>query len=184
MTRETQSQAGRWKNKRPNIEEWVNYCFDGVLREQALEFAEWVRRAGFKHKIHSSTNNGHNVFYNKEYMCKILINKEKEDRPMYWTIQPCLSNLSKYEYIIKNEGLAVLPWKPNYCIHKKEPDKTKINNTCSSCPVKGVDRLMFGDEFTQCCKLFPSVKNPNEAELNRIKRLLELEKMARDNQEI
>ena len=175
MTKETQSQVGLWKNKRPNVEEWINYCFDGLLREQALDFAEWVRGMGFKHKIHSTTNGGHNVFYNKEYICKMLINNE------YWTIQPCLANLNKYEDIIKNEGLAELPWKPNYCIHKKQPDKTKINNTCNNCATKGVDRLVFGEEFTQCCKLLPSVKNPNEAELTRIKRLLELEKAARDN---
>ena len=176
MTKETQSQVGLWKNKRPSVEEWINFCFDGVLREQALEFAEWARGMGLKHKIHSTTNGGHNVFYNKEYMCKMLINNE------YWTIQPCLTNFDKYEDIIKTEGLAALPWKPNYCIHKKQPDKTKINNTCNNCPVKGVDRLVFGDEFTQCCTGFPSVRNPNEAELNCIKRLLELEKAARIEQ--
>ena len=184
MAKETQLQVGKWKNKRPNIEEWINHVFDCVLREQALEFAEWVREMGFKHKIHASTNNGHNVFYNKAYMCKILINKEKDDTPAYWTIEPCLSNIREYESVIKSEGLADLPWKPKYCIHKNELDKTKINNTCNNCPVKGVERVVFGEEFTQCCVIFPKIKDPNEAEINRIKRLLELEKMARDDHKI
>ena len=181
MTKETQSQVGLWKNKRPNAVEWINHVFNGALREQALEFVEWAHEMGFKLKIHSTTNNGHNVFYNKEYMCKILINKADDDKLAYWTIEPCLSNMKNYEKIIENEGLADLPWKPNSCIHTKQPDKTKINNTCNACPVKGVDRLAFGKEFTKCCVVFPKIKNPGEAEINRIKRLLMLEKTARDN---
>jgi len=184
MTKNTQSQVGLWKYKRPNVVEWINYAFDGALREQALEFIEWVRGMGFKLKIHSTSNGGHNIFYNKEYMCKMGFNEAKNDRAMYWQIQLCLSNMSKYEDIIKDEGLAALPWRPNYCIHKKQPDKAKICNSCHNCPEKGVDRLIFGEEFTQCCTSFPQIKNPNEAELNRIKRLLILEKMVRDDQNI
>ena len=152
-------------NKRPNVAEWINYCCDGALREQALEFVEWVRGMGFKWKIHSTSNTGHNVFYNKVYMCKTLLynDVEKDGNPIIWTIQPNLLNKNKYENEIVNENLYDLPRMRNYCRNIKLPELIKINNDCG-CGI---------------CLIHPTVKNPNEEELNRIKRLLMLEKMSR-----
>lgn len=181
MTKGTQSQVGLWKHKRPKVEEWVKYCLDGEKREQILDFVEWAREMGFKHKIHSTNNSGHNVFYNNEYMCRMMIHAKESPTLLYWEITPCLIHLDLYTETINNEDLGNIPWKPNYCIHKKQPNKTLINNTCNACSIKGVDRLAFGEDFVQCCVSFPAVENPDNAELERIKRLLILEKEARDN---
>ena len=178
------------KGNRPKIEEVINYCLDGDLRTAALGFAAWLRTTDFKIQLHASTTRGHNVKYNGVYLCKMLFFGEHDwehvdshypGDPQYWSISPNLVSSDKYAAEIRNEGLAKLSWKPNYCIHKVQPDKTLINNTCNACSVKGIDRLVFGEDFVQCCVGFPAVKNPDDAELERIKRLLVLEKDARDN---
>ena len=178
------------KGNRPKIEEIICYCLDGNLRQSALDFASWLRENGMKITLHSSTTRGHNAKYKDKYMCLMLFESSDEwkyvknrtpDDLQYWSVNMQLWNFSKYENIIRNEGLAQLSWKPNYCAHKKQPDKPLINNTCNACSVKGVDKLVFGEDFLQCCIGFPAVKNPDEAELARIKRLLVLEKEARDN---
>ena len=137
MTKETQSQVGLWKYKRPRVEEWVKYCLDGETQEQILDFVEWAREMGFKHKIHSTSNRGHNIFYNKEYMCRMIINQKENATPAKWSITPWLIHLDKYAETVINEGLEKLPWKLDfYCIYKTEP--CKANSTCNACPIKGM----------------------------------------------
>ena len=171
------------KGNRPKIEEVISFCLDGELREAALGFAAWLRENSLKITLHSSTTRGHNVKIDGEYLCLMLfygehdwnhVGKHYPGDPPYWSVSPVLLRWAEYEEIIVSEGWQGIFW-----------DNMRYCNNCLSLErcTGAVSKTFFGRDLEGLCK--PStparttIRNPDEAMLSAIKRLILLEKTAR-----
>jgi len=180
------------KGNRPKIEEVINYCLDGGRRQSALDFAAWLRENRMPIKLHSSTTRGHNASYNGEWICYILMHAKDEWRdmqgkcpgnPPYWTVSLVLSHLDKYLDTIRDEKLRLPPWdKFNRCkFNAYGGNGTKSCNPDKPCAGGRDLSVFYGEGFDGLCAgQWPIVKNPDEATVGIVKRLLELEQKARD----
>jgi len=170
------------KGNRPKIEEVIENCLDGDLQAAAMDFAVWMRENKMPIKLCTSTTRSQRADYMKEPICNILIFNENdwnkvgghnEGDPQYYKIAPWLIMLDMYEHRIAEEKLDSIKWnhyRPCNCADR------------SKCWSKGVDRSILNKEFTHICWFDrPLVINPDEKTIEEIKRLLLLEKQARDD---
>jgi len=168
------------KGNRPKIEEVISSCLDGDLQKSALEFAQFMRDNKIPFKIRSSSTRGQRADYMKEPICTINVYHESdwdkvdsrsEGDPPSYTISPFLIMFDLYENRIAEEKLDNIKW-----------DHFRPCNDCGpNCWCKGVDRTALNKEFTRICWFDrPSVINPDAAQIDAMKRLLLLEKQARD----
>jgi len=177
------------KGNRPKIEEVINYCLDGDMQKAALDFAEWMRENKMPLKIRSSSTRNQGAIYKGEQICTVIVyagddwkraGEPYPDDPQYWTVTPKLSHINKYEEVALSEGLQNILWDNiNIC-------QNHSGNKMGCHPDK---RCAGGREFTILGKKFHGVKwcyphstirNPDDATINGIKRLIELEKLARE----
>jgi len=176
------------KGNRPKIEEVIDYCLDGDLKQSALDFAVYMRENGMPFKLHTSTTRSQRADYKGDHICNILICGDEGDcyRPggsPYWAIGPNLIHMDKYKDEIISEKLRLNFGDMIYRCSVAHPGSRggkgcDPNKPCAG----GRDLTIFGDGFDGICKwLWPAVENPDEATVRIIKRLLELERMARDN---
>jgi hypothetical protein len=178
------------KRKRPNINEVIDSCLFGGLRNAAVGFVAYVYDNGMKFEPHASN---WQEFYLKaksgERLGQMSIRGADDWRyqPMtvpgdeqYWSF--CLYYYTDAygdfaDYAILNEAFHFNIF--TYCCFKDDPARTDVNATCLGCR-RGADRVIFGIKYKcLCCGAQPSFRNPDETTFNVIKRLLELEKQAR-----
>jgi len=168
------------KGNRPKIEEVIECCLSGQLQAPALDFVRFMRENGMPLRIKSSSTRSQRADYMKEPICNIFVydendwdkvDKHSEGDPQYYTISPFLIMFDMYEHRIAEERLDSIQW-----------DSFRPCNVCNKdCWSKGVDRTALNKEFTHICWFMrPLVKNPDEEQLDGMKRLLLLEKQARD----
>jgi len=177
------------KGNRPKIEEIINYCLDGELKQSALDFAAWLRNNEMPINLHSSTTRGHNARFKGEYICHILIYGQDDWKhvqmchpgdPIHWTVTLVLNHMNEYQDKIKDEGLQInfndVIWRCTHGSHGNGKGRCDPGKPCAG----GRDLTIFGDGYDGICMwLWPRIKNPDEAVIKKIKRLLELEKKAR-----
>jgi hypothetical protein len=131
--------------------------------------------------------------YKNNEICKIYLYAEedwnhvdiaRQGDPKYWSVAPVLSHMEQYEEAIKSEKLQLdFNGRIWWCKHGRHGNERY--GGCSCDPDKpcagGRDFTIFGDKFDGICKWgWPPVKNPEKTTINIIKRLLELEIIARD----
>ena len=169
------------KGNRPKIEEVISSCLDGDLRSTALDFAAFMRENKMPLKLYTSTTRSQRAIYKGRLICHVIVFAENDwDKvgnhnlgdPQYWNLSIILDETEKYKEIIESENLSDIQWNEVfYCGCK---DK-------SHCINPGVDRTALNEKFKNlCCWRGPYVRNPNEANIMKVKRLLKLEQKARD----
>jgi len=168
------------------------------LRNIAMSFVVWLRENKMPLRWGPSSANSWTSNYKGKPICGIglweqcqlghhrdYVDRRPGNQPC-WIITPKLTNLELYSDSIFNMGLQDFIWSnakscvysernPNYGM-KKAPGC----NPNKSCRL-GKDITVLGKVIKYNCGGFAlSFGNPNETTLNSIKRLLELEKNARE----
>ena len=173
------------KATKPKIEDVIP-CYVGVeALKTALDFIAYLRENKIKpvwtlHNAWKGTYKGKVIYYIRLPLYRGHFRSPKRssdaDWMRSWVFTPYLHNINRYEDQIMEEGLQDLVWdnlhycKP--CAHRKclpECDKVILG--------KELKNLCRGDLYGGCAVWFVS---PDETTINGIKRLLELEKKARD----
>jgi len=135
-------------------------------------------RANKMNPVWSGVFNTWKFNYKGKSICKILLpNPKIHAGPDYsWVITPNHDHLSEYAESITSEGLQKLILDHiNYC------------NNCSrgKCNPMGRDITVFGKDYKSLCywrPIFVHFNDPDETTVGIIKRLLELERKARDEE--
>ena len=172
---------------KPKIEDLLPHYLDGETFEAASDFARYMqtnkmtlRWAGI-HNAWKAAYKGKPILYIR-LNCKY----RNEDKYAKWVITPYLINLKKYEDEITKEGLRdfVLNgfWRCQVFAYG-----VPCGNGCAP----GTDKTILGKELKNLCHgNFYSGRNwvwfydPDEMAINCIKKLLDLEKQARDEKVI
>ena len=169
------------KGNRPEIEEVISACLNGDLHNIAMDFAIWMRENNLPFKLYTSNTRSHTVGYGDMAICRTYIQSEEEmkdnhwlkwDGPQYLGITIFLRDISNYKNANIAEGLHAFIWDNlNHC------------GQCNSkCPCIGGKTLtIFDKELNGVCRLqCVVIKNPDEAAIQNIKKLIDFEKKTRD----
>jgi len=123
----------------------------------------------------TSTTRERCASYKDEQICHIRVRDFQ-----YWSVTPKLAHINKYEEVAIQEGLQNILWdNVNYCgNHSGNKMGCNPNKRCAG----GRDFTILGKQFhgVKWCYPHSTIKNPDEAAIRNIKRLLELERIARD----
>ena len=159
---------------KPKIENVLPYYLDGRMLKTALDFVAYLRAdkmnpAWTLHNAWKAAYKGKPIFY-------IRLGKEwvRKTENVKWVFTPYLNHIDEYEDEIFKENWQHMIWDDlHYC-----------RNCGHKCP-PGIKSIL-GKEFSGLChgifyggRLPVSFVNPDEAAINRIKKLLEFEKNAR-----
>ena len=186
---------------KPMIEDVLPHYLEGENLRIALDFIVYLRENKIKptwtvQNGWAGTNKGKPLYWIRLPQVKSHLDAEspthnhfrtikpsdKTNWTKSWVITPYFLNLNAYENIILNEGFNnfyldnIHYCRPN-CKSNGEPG----NKSC----YPGVNRKLFGNEVKGICTgshygvMMAWFANPNEAEIKQIKRLLELERQAR-----
>ena len=166
---------------KPLIEDIIPEFLDGDMRKSALDFVAHLRANKMK-PVWCLTNQW-NANYKGKTICKIHLrnggggwsNIERRDRD-YWIIQLYRSHMHEYEETIMNDGLQNIIWDNIvYCRSCKPKGESRVG--CAP----GVNIKLLGKEIKGVCgcNWTTWIFDPDEATVNGIKRLLELEQKAR-----
>lgn len=141
-----------------------------AIQKSALDFIAHMRENKVNPAWASFTNALKAISKGKP-ICYIRLNGNSDCDEHSWVITPYLLNIDKYENIIINEGIQNYIWDN---VHH-----------CMVCRVPCIptDRMILGKEIKDTCGGRQPFwfHDPNEATISCIKRILELEKMARKN---
>jgi len=161
------------KHTKPKIEDVIPYYLEGDLKEIMIDFA--VYACANKMPIKWASANRWKAMYKNKIIFWICLPESPDSH--YKHICPCLNHLNMYEDTIKNEGLQ------NYIWDNVKICRNVLYGSCNSHgTAPGHNEKILGKDFENVChqnKYF-AVYNPNETDIDCIKRLLELEKQARD----
>ena len=165
------------RETKPKIEDVIPFCVADDKQKLALDFIAWLRG----YKINPGWSGVHNAWDAKcksKTICKISLrndgwNHNENHKNFTWKIKLYLNHRNTYEEAIINEGLQAIIWDGMYkciaCLGGKKP--------C----LGGHDYTIYGKEFKSVCPhgFYREIFDPNEAMLNNLKRLFELERQAR-----
>jgi hypothetical protein len=92
-------------------------------------------------------------------------------------------DIDKHEKLITEEGLQQIIWDNiSYCVHKNNEGRKDLGCSPTKGCAGGMAKTFLGKEFTGVCRHGTwYVFNPDEATLNGVKKILEIDKEARDN---
>ena len=170
------------RKNRPKIEDVIPHCVAAEQQKTALDFIAWFR----ENKMNPGWSGVHNAWDAKckgSTICKIslrnpgwaLTGDNERSKNYTWVIKLYLNHKSAYEEAIINEGLQSIIWDGMYectaCLGGKKP--------C----LGGRDYTVYGKEYKGVCphSFYREIFDPDETTLNGVKRLLELEKQARND---
>ena len=156
---------------RPKIEDVIPLVVDDDNQKNVLDFVAWFR----ENKMAPGWSGVHNAWDTKckgKTICKISLEMDGQ-----WYARLYLTNINKYEdRIIREELPELIINKLVYCRPCEPPRKCAMRE----------NKQLFGEEFKGLCYeftysgglqfLFP---NPDEAVINNMKILLEMEREAR-----
>jgi len=161
---------------KPKIEDVIPEILKGTAKKTALDFIAYLR----ENKMNPAwtLHNAWKAMYKGKPICYIRLGwafgKGEDNDNGKWEVTPYLNYINDYEYIIINEGLQNIIW-DNLCFCKS------CGNNCAG----SVERIILGKEIKNLCggiifNRFPvPVANPDDTDINNIKKLIELEKKAR-----
>jgi len=181
------------KTTNTSIEDVIPDFLDGDLKESALEFAAYMRESKMPFKIHSTSQSSQSARYKNKIICQLMIYSAADKNFVYgeftgfqaWLVIPSLDRINNYEDLIIKNGLQNVLWdNALYCVWgensglSKKNQKCNPNNGCAG----GVSLARCGKTLKGVCmcRTYPIFRNPNKVEIAAIKRLIELEQKARD----
>jgi len=168
------------KMVKPKIEDVIPEYLDGDTRKIALDFIAHIRENKMQPTWGSS--NWWAASYRGKAICHIRLPRNQKDNHFdqtrlpegdrsknFWVVSLVLDHINEYESLIMNEGLQNLIW-----------DNLYYCNKCNPC-APGISKTILGREIKDLCRSRTPFWfwNPDERTVSCIKRLLELEKMAR-----
>jgi len=160
------------KHNKPKIEDVIPFYLEGKLKEIMLNFATYARTNKMPIRW-ASVNRWKARYKNKNIFWMCLPDKSDTH---YGHVCLCLENINKCEEAIFNEGLQHFIWG-----HVKVCRNVVYGSCNSHGTVPGRDVTVIGKDFKNICvqeSLYP-IYNPEKADVDCIKRLLEMEKQAR-----
>jgi len=181
------------KATKPLIESVIPEYLDGDTRELALDFVAHMRAN--KMKPTWTLTNQWKITYKTKNLCRITLtnwwNPPKADTR--WVVTAYLMHLKEYEETVVNENLQRFLWdNVFYCVHKPADSlpPAELRNYALTLPCNiwncapGKDITVCGKELTNICRngnrQYFWFRNPDKESIDAIKRLLDLEKTARD----
>ena len=166
------------RETRAKIEDVIPHYLDGGMRQEALDFAAYLQKNGMRLKWDAW--NTWKVFHKNKVLCWVRINLFV--RPIAWIVSPCLANIDEYEDTVIGEGMRGFVWDS---VKRCRPD---CRGSCRGKDTGGKTVMMLGREIHDICgEVFYvnnkkiDYSNPDKDAIERIKKLLELEKIARNN---
>jgi len=186
------------QNSKPEIDGFIDDYLDDNLKKTASGFVAWLRENKMTPKWGSSINTWTSVCKGKA-ICTIQINvwhtnghhrgyyDDRPGSPPCLVITPRLNNMEASKETLMSEGLQDFIWdNANSCVYSERSPSFGLDKAPGCSPGKpcapGKDVTVLGRVIkNNCCCFVLSLWNPDEALLSKIKRLLELEKRAREN---
>ena len=183
------------RTSKPTAEEVIPEFLGGEMKESALRFAEYMRESKTPLKQYTTAQATQSAKYKGKEICRMVLYKAGEKkfydlrRPaeaQSWLVIPFLNYLIEYENIIVNEGLHEIIWNNvKYCIWGENSGFSGADRGCGR-----NHGCAGGRSLTVCKKTLKGVSycrtftfwDPGDVETAAIKRLLELEKEARDSE--
>ena len=157
---------------KPAPEDVIPILLDGDMQKNALDFVAHLRANGLK--ISWNSRNGWAVSHEGKALCGMAVcDAGFSGKREGWWIDVGLTHFSEYEASIMNQGLQVF---------------IRDNLTsCKFCRPRGAcsrqrSMAILGKETDLCGGAAVHVCDPNEAAIELIKRLLELEQTARNEE--
>ena len=181
------------KKSKPVAEDVIPEVLDGELRENALRFAAYMRENKMPFKQHTTNRQTQSAKYKSKTICKMVVYDANATKyydvrqptgVQSWLVNPWLDRINHYDENIANEGLQNIVWdNVKYCVWGVNSGMTGDYRFCK--PNHG---CAGGVNITRCGKTLHGVCpnctymfwDPGEAEIAAVKRLMELEKQARD----
>lgn len=162
---------------KPSIRDIIIHCFDGDMMNNALDFVEHIENKNIL--IKWGALNSWSAMYKKTCLCEIKLDFDMQT----WTISPHLTYLTQYEETITDENMQHII-SDNMFICTLYPNRVYNGLGCNpskKCP-GGTDVTIIGKDIKGKCRHrpYPFINNPNETMINYIKKLLELEREARE----
>ena len=163
------------RETKPPIEDILPYYLDGDMKNAALEFATWMKENKMTLKW-AGLHNAWKALCKGKPICYVRLPRSDDDhqlRNKSWVVTPYLDNLDVYADLILHEGLQDFIWgNVFHCLFCRTP--------CHGHP-PGKDTVVLEKEILSVCIGRPLVwaYDPDETEMNMLKRLLKLEQAAR-----
>jgi len=191
------------QSEKPLIEDVITDNLDDCLKVAALDFVVHMKdnkmplRFGKMLKIW--TELGWGVNYKSKPICRVVITPNsgfgyrhyyKDPRPdkhPCWYIVPRLTNMETYKESIINENLQNIIWNnATYCVYGERSPYFNMDKAPGCSPNKscapGKNIIVLDKEIKNNCDSFGiTIWNPDITTINGLKRLLALEKKARDD---
>ena len=174
---------------KPIPEDIIAKCLNGEKKGNALNFVAWLRENKLSPRVSRSSPHLWEAKYKNKVICNLLINHAGLSQGD-WGFGLNLANMDKYCEVITNEGLQDIIWNgTSYCLYGERSPFFGMAKAPGCNPKKlcipGKTINVLGKDI-RCCCVSASGKNvrfssPDEITLNGIKKLLVLEKEARDN---
>lgn len=182
---------------KPEIEGFITEYLDADLGKTAFDFVAWLRDKNLPLKWGRYINTWSAVYKGKP-ICSVRIDVWQtmghhrgyyDDRlgsPPCLVITPRLANIEAYKETIMNEGLQDYIWdNANSCVYSERSPSYGLKKAPGCSPGKpcapGKDITVLGRVIKHnCCCFVMSIWNPDEVAMSCVKRLLELEKQARE----
>jgi len=157
------------KATKPSIEDIIAEIIpDGDVKKAVLDLAAYLRAN--KMSLRWYGGNEWTAINKGKRICRIALGNIwwSGKCSNYWHVNLKLTKMSEYEESAMNAGMQKIIW-----------DNIKYCNNCSGC-APGREMTISGREFKGICHdMFLIIFDPDEATVDGIKRLLELEKKAR-----
>ena len=185
------SVAQQQKKTNPKIEDIIPTCVAGDKQKAVFDFVAYMRACKMN-SVWSGVFNTWKFNYKGKAICKMLLPDDANHvagrhKDYAWVVTPILDHMSEYEKSIISEG-----WQNNfwnnilYCVRSnKSPSNNAMNSCIETTKLCAGGRTMtiLGRELTNICFACPitEFRGPDETNVGIIKRLLELEKQAREN---
>jgi len=178
------SLAQQQRITKPLIEDVIPEYLDGDMKKSALDFVAYLRKNRMSPSFARIANAWHNSYKGTGLYTIWICTKGSKDpygKPRKWAINPYLKHISHYEDIILQEGLQHFIW------NNVRPCKHHVTGDCNfhGC-APGTNKTILGKEFKNVCIAHMHIgrplmvaHDPDEATIDCIKRLLELERKAR-----
>jgi len=181
------------KTARPTAEDVIPEVLDGEMMNDALRFAAYMRGNGMPFRQHTTNRQTQSAKYKSKTIC-IMVLYDTKAKKFYdlrqptgfqsWLVSLWLYHVNEYDGIIVREGLQETVWDNiKYCVWGENSGMSGNYRFCN--PNNG---CAGGVNITRCGKALKGVCHyrahmfwdPSEIEVETIKRLVVLEKQARN----
>jgi len=172
------------KKTKPIIEDNIPEYIDESIKKSIQDFAAYLR----ENKMQPVWNHGQEWWssYKGEVICVIQLPLPVNGYENTWLVNLHLCHINQYEELVTNEGLQnIILDNEIYCVHGS--DKLGVGCSPNSPCIGGETRTILNKEIKGICRRSSKstrIWTPDQVTLDGIKRLLEIEKKARDEENL